>query len=494
MVTSEADRDGVLFAEAGGSRSSQAAGKRIFSDAVSAVDPQLSRRIETISDWRKKYIPAVRQVVEAGAGSRKGALSVASDGLESLGRHLTFSQDGREVPLGQAFDQQPEAPYRTAMIEGDGPRVGQLEVPYGGRALRGDQLRAQLDRWVGAGVMERSAADRLGRIIDEPSQLDLSDTRFLLLGAGSQMGPSEMLLSWGAEVVAVDLPREPIWARLAGLAKKGSGRMLWPTRGRDDLAGAGADLLTEGPQVASWLKGFTTPFIVGNYVYADGSGFVRLAGAVDALIASLQEAGMAKGLAYLATPTDVFAVPEDVVRRAKARYGEESRPLRKLLGGVTRSNLYAPNYRHAVAGEERTWGIADCLVPIQGANYALAKSLQRWRAVVSDDAGVLTSANIAPATRTASVIKNRMLAAAYGGAGRFGVEIFEPETSRALMAALLVHDIRNPRPSRGHDDRWSHPFDLFVEGAVHGGIWRLAYEPRSVLPIALVRGLSKSKS
>ena len=58
--------------------------------------------------------------------------------------------------------------------------------------------------------------------------------------------------------------------------------------------------------------------------------------------------------------------------------------------------------------------------------------------------GTPVSLNLAPATRTQSVIRNRALAAAYAGAGRFGVEIFDPATSTTLMAALLVHDLRNP--------------------------------------------------
>ena len=49
--------------------------------------------------------------------------------------------------------------------------------------------------------------------------------------------------------------------------------------------------------------------------------------------------------------------------------------------------------------------------------------------------------NVAPPTRTRSVVKNRALAAAYAGAHRFGVEVFEPATSNVLMAALLVHDL-----------------------------------------------------
>jgi hypothetical protein len=86
------------------------------------------------------------------------------------------------------------------------------------------------------------------------------------------------------------------------------------------------------------------------------------------------------------------------------------------------------------------------------------------------------------------VTKNRLLAAAYRGAPRFGVEIFPAETTRALMAALLVHDLRNPAALARPQNSIDHPYDLFAHGALHGGIWRLPYEPRSILPLALVRG------
>ena len=85
-------------------------------------------------------------------------------------------------------------------------------------------------------------------------------------------------------------------------------------------------------------------------------------------------------------------------------------------------------------------------------------------------------------------MKNPLLAAAYGGAGAFGVEAFDPATSRWLMAALLVHDLRDPEAKSNPSVPLAHPFDLLADGAAHGGIWRLAYEPRSVLPLAVARG------
>ena len=128
-------------------------------------------------------------------------------------------------------------------------------------------------------------------------------------------------------------------------------------------------------------------------------------------------------------------------------------------------------------------GIADVLVPQQGPNYTLAKRVQRWRATVAQADGCTVSANVAPATRTRSVMKNRMLAAAYSGAQTFGVEVFAPETSRVLMAAVLVHDMRTGPALLAHPD------DLFVSQAAHGGLWRIGYAPRSVIGIAALRGL-----
>jgi len=79
-----------------------------------------------------------------------------------------------------------------------------------------------------------------------------------------------------------------------------------------------------------------------------------------------------------------------------------------------------------------------------------------------------------------------VLAAAYAGAHRFGVEIFSAETARVLMAALLVHDLHRP------DDAPEHPEALFSDQAAHGGLWRAAYEPRSVLGVAAVAGLPRA--
>ncbi len=202
--------------------------------------------------------------------------------------------------------------------------------------------------------------------------------------------------------------------------------------------------------------------------------------AVDALTEHLLTQRPDSALAFLATPTDVFAVPADAVAEATRRYAQRSGigrvrgPLRALSGG----RLLARNYPPAADP-----GINDSLVPQQGPNYALAKRLQRWRATAARAAGTTVSLTVAPATRTRSVTKNRLLGAAFAGAHRFGIEVFEPATSNTLMAALLVHNLRAAPPAQ------PHPWQDEVYAAAHGGLWRQPYAPRSALGLAVLLGI-----
>ena len=208
--------------------------------------------------------------------------------------------------------------------------------------------------------------------------------------------------------------------------------------------------------------------------------------ASDAVVELLLRDRPGTSYAELATPTDAFAVPTEVVQESGRRWGARGwrGPVQAPLRAAARGGLFARAYGTTVEREDGTSvGVADVLVPQQGPNYALAKRVQRWRAAVAQAEGHLVSANVAPATRTRSVTKNRLLAAAYAGAGRFGVEVFAPGTSRVLMAALLVHDLRSGTPAPAHPD------DLLVSQAAHGGLWRVPYVPRSVLGLAAVTGL-----
>jgi hypothetical protein len=151
---------------------------------------------------------------------------------------------------------------------------------------------------------------------------------------------------------------------------------------------------------------------------------------------------------------------------------------------MSAGRLLRPQYE-----SDRQPGIHDALVPQQGPNYALAKRLQRWRATVARDAGSIVSLNVAPPTRTRSVLTNRALAAAYASAHHFAVEVFDPATANTLMAALLVADLNT-----GGGPPHQHPWQDEAYAAIHGGLWRAPYQPRSALALAAILGYHAART
>jgi hypothetical protein len=494
---------GVVFPGFVGSRRTSALGRAVVADALREVDPVGAQAAERETNWRQGYLTHFRRMVEAGL-LRDGdaAVDVARAGLESLHARMRATTPDGEVPVGELFGAagrdasdgaEPEGgALETATVRGTGVRATELSLPFHGQRLRGDALHRQLDDWSARGILEPSAAEAVRTVMANPDWLDLSDQRLVVLGAGAEMGPLRAVLSWGGEVVGLDLPRPEIWTRVLEVAGTSAGTLHLPVQrgsiwSAGDLAThAGADLLHGLPAVADWLTGLSGPLVLGNYVYADGATNVRVSTAVDALSAELLRRRDDVALAFLATPTDVFAVPAEAVEQSTRNYRNPSaamrlaRPaLRTVSGGRLLRRNYAP-------GSEP--GINDSLVAQQGPNYALAKRLQRWRATLARRAGVAVSLNVAPPTRTRSVVKNRALASAYAGAHRFGIEVFEPATSNTLMAALLVHDLRTAPHAP------TTPWREEAAGAVHGGLWRTAYDPRSALGIAVVLGLGSART
>ncbi|MFB9411662.1 hypothetical protein [Dactylosporangium matsuzakiense] len=473
---------GVVIPSVEGRASTSALGRAVVADALRAVDPVGARGAQASTNWRHDYLVHFRRLIEAGLPSRDAALSIARDGLGSLHTRMRYraGPNGDEAPLTAAFGTE-GPPLTTVTVAGQGEAERELTVPYRGRRLRGAELDRQLEDWVAAGTIERSCADAVRTVAANPDWLALPDRRVVVLGAGAEMGPLRALLRWGADVVAVDLPRPAIWQRLAALAERYAGRLHVPAAG--DVRGA--DLLHDLGRVAGWIEGQPGRLVLGNYVYADGALNVRVAMAVDALTVHLRDRRPDLALAFLATPTDVFAVPDDAVDEATRRYaaatgiGRLRRPLRLVSAGRLLTRNYPPGLYP---------GINDSLVPQQGPNYALAKRLQRWRAAEARAAGTPVSLTVAPATRTRSVVKNRLLAAAFAGAHRFGIEIFEPATSNSLMAALLVHDLNVSRPAL------EHPWQDEAFAAAHGGLWRQPYSARSALGIAVLMGIGSARS
>ncbi len=496
---------GVAFpvTSADGSRSTSTTGRAVVADAVAALDGELAAAVLRERDWRRGYLEPYRRMTALGVTVPGAAEAISAAGLASVHERFCFVAGREELPLTQAMapDGLPpglRSPLATATVQGGrqgGPDI--LSVPYRGGRLVDTDLDRQLDAWLASGTAEPSFADAVRAVMAHPGWLDLRDLTVVVLGAGAEMGPTVSLLRWGAHVVAVDLPGAPRWRRLLEIARSSPGRLsvpvppsLSPDAPDEEIAAAaGADLLTRTPDVLEWLATIEGRYTLGNYVYADGATHVRAAVAIDALTVELLQRRPEISLAFLATPTDVFPVPAEAVEDSMERFARRT-AVRRLSRIGTGGRLFVPNYTGTLPlPDGRTAGLNDSLVPQQGPNYALAKRVQRWRALHERMSGRTVSLNVAPATRTRSVVRNRALAAAYAGAHRFGVEVFEPSTSNTLMAALLVHDLRHPEALARPQTAMGHPVELFWQGANHGGLWRNAFAPRSVLGVAVVLGM-----
>lgn len=273
-----ADPTGVVFPEveraaggaggtgtAGAGRSTSALGRAVVAAALGAVDPVGAAAVTRETNWRQGYLGHFRRLVEAGLTSEAAAVDIARAGLTSLHARMRVATPEGEVGLGEAFSSTTASPpLDSLVVQGSGTRREELSLPFRGDRLVGSALLRQLDDWVARGILEPSAADAVRLVVAEPERLTLEGRRVVVLGAGAEMGPLRALLSWGADVVAVDLPRPEIWDRLLPVARASAGRLTIPVaRGAADGSvgvdrggadRAGADLLHSLPLVTDWLE------------------------------------------------------------------------------------------------------------------------------------------------------------------------------------------------------------------------------------------------
>jgi hypothetical protein len=104
---------------------------------------------------------------------------------------------------------------------------------------------------------------------------------FVLFGAGSAMGPFELLMSLGANVIAIDINKPALWKRLIKITRKSSGKLIFPLSEPQisNSSGwvssvAGCNLLTQSREIAQWLE--TVPgeeLFIGTYVYLGNKEF-----------------------------------------------------------------------------------------------------------------------------------------------------------------------------------------------------------------------------
>ena len=487
---------GLVWPEDGkGGRSSTPVAKLILAAAVGASSKDKADAVTKERKWRFGYIKHFVGMVEEQMRSSSTALKVAEAGLTKAYESFEFIRsDGSKCTFGKAMTESSKDIFLTGIVKGEGQSASHiLEVPYKGTNLTGQALKNQVDAWVSYGTIEASAGEAIKACVDNPQKnLDLSGRYFVLLGAGSAMGPFLVLMALGANVIAVDLDRPGIWKRLISIAQKSSGTLTFPMSKKqseckdlDEICGAaGCNLFTQTPAIRDWLLELYpgSPLVVGSYAYLDGALHVQVSLAMDAICRDLSEKRKAS-LAYLCTPTDLHVITEEAHKASLVEYEAYSRRPFCMFMRFFSKNFLKKNAINPIASDDgsHTHHVVDGLSVAQGPNYALAKRMQHWRAIVARNQGSIVSSNVAPATSTASVVHNRTFAWAYGGMPYFSpYEIFEPATSNAVMSAILLADLVDPSRASNPSTSLGNPNDLFQEGSFNGGTWRCAYKVDSI--------------
>jgi len=490
-------------------RSTTSTNRAIWAAAAAGADAAEGKKIENERNWRFKYNKYVLRHATLCAKSEEDCLNVANAGLKKAYELFSFIKDGETVTLEQAMDGRFADTFETGFIKGEKskPSEFEYEIPYNNgstdRVLKGEEIIKVLNEWSDYGTIEPSCRDAIEYAVLNKKALDLSDKYFVLLGAGSAMGPLLVLMSLGANVIAIDLDRPGIWERLVKIARGSCGTMTFPLKKaekslKDDAdlyANAGCNLFTQTPEIRNWIVSLypKEPLTIGCYAYLDGALHVQVSLAMDAIVKGAIEGRKASvNLAYLCTPTDVHCITNQA-RDASITNFNAAPMWQKLTRAIFGKWVLKKNALKQIETAGEPVSLVDGLSVTQGPNYALAKRIQHWRAMVSWNSGCVVSTNIAPSTKTKSVLSNNMIKIAYEGMAYFKpMEIFFQETSNAVMGALLIHDICNPKSSANPKNKLDNPIRLFSMGSFHGGIWRGAFQIESIAEISALVHLTKT--
>ena len=533
---------GTVFPKDGSpedTRATTETGKKIIEAALRGAGGEEANKaadkVKKERSWRFKYVKHYEQLVRVGVSSKQAALGSAKAGLDWIYENFEFIKDGKCVKFKEAMAACTTTPFHTGVVKGTKATDDHsYRVPYDGgwhpsspkppapsAVLHGSSLKAQLEKWVKGGVIEKDASDAVAWTADYFSgKKDLSQCYFVMIGAGSAMGPFAKLLECGANVVALDIPgkwgspaRPTLWRRLVKEARNSRGSIIFPLSApqadcKDDdalCAAAGADLTQQPFEIANWLVKWakTLPpearVVIGNYTYLDGDMHVKLALCADVLIQALRKERPSTAVAFLCTPTDLHVVPEEAAEANLSMYN--SGPgngvylfLEHMIMAFSGFKYLRKNHmepaKYRDASSIRDVHLVDGLSVAQGPNYALAKRMQHWRAVIEYEGGATVSSMVAPSTATLSVIHNRAFAWAYGGMPYFGFEIFKQETTNAIMAAILIQDVYNEWGPKNPKNRKTFginsALEVFKWQAVHGGLWRAPYKVDSIGEVSVL--------
>ncbi|HEY2732897.1 MAG TPA: hypothetical protein VGI70_02885, partial [Polyangiales bacterium] len=383
-------------------------------------------------------------------------------------------------------------------IVGDGKPTFRASLPFEGKTYRGSELLDQIERLAQTGDLTARARAALRWTIEhieaQGGVLDLRGQRFALLGAGAELAATRLLLAAGATVLWVDVTDPNAW-----LASNG------PLAGDLVYAQSASNLLEQPRAIRGAIERFAAdgggPVHVGLFAYASGASQEwRLGASMNAITGHLDPNSL-RSISMLVSPTTVPTLqPESIVAAQQLLAAE---PVWK--SALARAGIL-PKPGHVAANGVR---IGLSTVSIQGLSYQAAQYLSKLAAAETygvygsaspDNPSALerpvtVSANVAGITRTRS-LSHPLFEAAFIGASRFSVRIFDPETTRALSGLLMLHDLLNPNApgSANVQTVGAEKAAALHSQQIHGGIYNLPYPLESAIRIAALIGMGKKPS
>lgn len=529
-----AEGDGVLFPIQPDTKkvSTAASGKQLLAASVASLDSALVKSILDEKRWRERYADLIGQCLAVHSTSDANAYEGAKAGLDFLYREFRYKRGERVVSLQALVDEAAlsaedngsermipsSACFSTSIVIGKDYQdttnrdysPGKYKQYFSPELYDGEKLISAktsgkfeedidsvVSEWHKTGVVEESVVRKIRWVLDPVNQeridANLENTVFVVIGANSALGPYSSLLTAGnVSIAAVDLPRKDISDRLIKLAEDSSAKVYLPRLDRGSEGRYGANVNTEAPELIRWLIDLepNKVLVLGCYAYADGANFVKVSAAMDVISMAVAKArGKHKtAFSYLMSPTDVFYVTDDIVADSKRKY-EERGAFRGLVDSTLHSlstqRFVVPNYPQTDEPNSEPKNILNNVVVQQGPNYLLAKRIQQWRSIQLFTDGWKVSSNIAPASSTESVVKNRIFKAAFGGSKFFGIRIFKPQESNSLMTLQLLRDIVCEEEPMTLEPKRS-VLELFLDGCCHGGMFRCPYRLKSYVELALI--------
>ncbi len=395
---------------------------------------------------------------------------------------LEFAKDGATTPLLESLKSTSVAPPKTVAVGPVTKGAYTPELSLDGTTYRGvAEVRTALSKLHDAHHLSDAAFKGLrwlmGFIEARGGTLDLSNERFVLLGASAELSPVGILLAAGAQVRWVDV-KPP--SRDAG-----AGRIV---------SSEGGDDLLENPHaVMAAIREFAAPGPVhlGLFAYAPGaSRELRLAGVMDAMVHTLGP-DVVKSVSLYISPTS----PGELQPEDRAVSDARAKSLKLWQRGFQATRLLKPG-GYVEAGDTAA---VRGVISLQGAAYQAAQYLMK---ILSSEVlatrgiggrHVTLSTNVAGITNTRS-LSHPLFQIAFQGAPQFGVRIFDPLTTRAASGMLMLHDLLNPEAPGAVGRVFASPVErarAIRSEQLHGGTYNLPWQFESAVKSAAVFGLGR---